>query len=82
MISVITISVEIQNHGDWIKVFVPYETSKIMFAQLQNDSGEIIKRVKLMQGNNAIDISNEINQSINLKVETQFETIFKKINLK
>ncbi len=82
MISAITISVEIQNHGDWIKIFIPYETTEKMFAQLQNDSGDTLKTVKLIQGNNAIDISTITNQYINLKVETQFETIFRKLNLK
>jgi hypothetical protein len=81
MISAITISVEIQNHGDWIKIFMPYETTEKMFAQLQNDNGDTIKKVSLIQGNNAIDISSVKNQCINLKIETQFETILKKIKL-
>ncbi len=79
MISAITISVEIQNHGDWIKIFMPYETTEKMFAQLQNDNGDTIKMVKLIQGNNAIDISNVEYQSINLKIETPLETISKRI---
>lgn len=78
----ISILLEIQNHGEWIKVFIPYSSTEKMSARIQNDAGDTLKVVKLIQGNNAIDISNVKNQCINLKIETQFETIFRKINLK
>jgi hypothetical protein len=77
----ISILLEIQNHGDWIKVFIPYSTTEKMTAHIQNDAGDILKMVKLIQGNNAIDISNVKNQTINLKIETPYETISKQIKV-
>ena len=78
----IDIQIERQNHGDWIKIFIPYPTSEKMTATLQNVHGETIKRVKLSPGNNAIDISQVIYSTILLKIDTAFETILKKIQIK
>jgi hypothetical protein len=75
----ISIQLEIQNHGEWIKIFIPYDSIEKMTARMQNDNGEVLKIVKLVQGNNAIDISNIKSKSINLKIETPFETISKRI---
>jgi hypothetical protein len=77
----ISIQIETQNHGDWIKIFIPYPSSEKMIATLQNVDGETIKRVKLSSGNNAIDISQVIQSIILLKIDTAFETISKKILL-
>ena len=81
MIKEIDIQIEKQNHGDWIKIFVPYPASEKMIAILQNENGETIKRVKLSSGNNAIDISQVIYSTILLKIDTAFETILKKIQI-
>jgi hypothetical protein len=81
MTTEISIEVETQNHGNWIKIFIPYPSSEKMIATLQNVDGEVIKRVKLLSGNNAIDISQIIQSTILLKIESPFETISKKITL-
>ena len=82
MIKEIDIQVERQNHGDWIKIFIPYPSDEKMLAVLQNEYGETIKRVKLTGGNNSIDISNITTASVNIKIETASETILKKLNFR
>jgi len=77
----IDIQLERQNHGDWINIYIPYPSDEKMFGSLQNEQGEIIKKVKLKEGNNSIDISNIKTASINLKVETAYQTILKKLKL-
>jgi hypothetical protein len=77
----IGIQVERQNHGDWIKVHLPYHSDSGSFAVLQNEHGEILKRVKLEEGSNSIDISYIKGDFINIKVETPWETILKKIKI-
>jgi hypothetical protein len=81
MTTEISIEVENQNHGNWIKIFIPYSPSEKMIATLQNVDGETIKRVKLLAGNNAIDISQIIQSTILIKIDTAFETISKRIML-
>jgi hypothetical protein len=81
MITDISIQVETQNHGDWIKIYIPYPSSEKMVATLQNVDGEVIKRVKLLSGNNAIDISQIIQSTILIKIDSSFETISKKLTL-
>jgi hypothetical protein len=81
MTSEISIQIETQNHGDWIKIYIPYPSSEKMIATLQQVDGEVIKRVKLLSGNNAIDISQIIQSTILIKIESPFETISKKIML-
>lgn len=81
MTNEISISIELQNHGNWVKVFIPYSAKTKMMAILQNDYGEILKAVSLAEGNNSIDISNIKNASVNIKIETPYETILKKLNL-
>ncbi len=81
MLHEIAIQVERENHGDWITVHIPYSTPESMFGALQNDRGETIKRLKLKEGNNSIDISNIKYNCIHIKIETPYETIFKKLNL-
>jgi hypothetical protein len=81
MTTEISIEIEKQNHADWIKIFVPYPTSDKLIATLQKEDGETIKRVKLLSGNNAIDISQIIQSTILLKIDSAFETISKKMIL-
>jgi hypothetical protein len=81
MVTQISIEIETQNHAGWIKIFMPYPSSDKMIATLQKEDGETIKRVRLLQGNNAIDISQVIQSTILLKIECPFETISKKIRL-
>ncbi len=81
MSSAIRIQVEIQNHGYWLNVYITYQTDEEMVAKLQNENGEILKKVTLKEGNNSIDISNIKNKIVNLKIETPYETILKKLNL-
>jgi len=52
-----------------------------MVAKLQNENGVRLKKVTLKEGNNSIDISNIKNKIVNLKIETPYETILKKLNL-
>lgn len=77
----ISIQIEKQNYGYWLTIYIPYTSDEEMKGILQNGHGEILKKVKLKQGNNSIDISNIKNTSINLKIETAYETILKKLNL-
>jgi hypothetical protein len=79
MTTEILIETEKQNHGNWIKIFIPYPTSDKMIATLQNEAGETIKRVTLLSGNNAVDISHIIQSTILIKIDTAFETISKKL---
>ena len=77
----IRIQVEKQNQGDWLNIYIPYKTDEDMFGILQNERCETLKKVKLKTGNNAIDISNIRHKSINIKIETAYETILKNLNL-
>lgn len=77
----ISIQIEKQNYGYWLTIYIPYASDEDMKGILKNGNGEILKNVKLKQGNNSIDISNIKNTSINLKIETAYETILKKLNL-
>ncbi len=77
----IKIQLEKQNQGDWLNIYIPYKTDEAMTCLLQNEHGETLKKVQLKQGNNSIDISHINNKSINLKIETAYETILKNLNL-
>ena len=77
----ISIQTEHRNHGDWIKIFIPWHSDEMMQATLQNDAGDTIKTVQIFEGNNAIDISNIKTSCINIKIETAFETVLKKLQL-
>lgn len=76
----ITIKAELQHKGRWIKVNIPSAKSSAT-AIVSSTQGEILKKVLLEAGNNAIDISGISNNSINIKVETDYETILKNIKL-
>jgi hypothetical protein len=69
------------NRGNWLKVFIPYETTALMTGTLQNHCGEILKMMKLETGNNLIDIEAFTMQNISIRIDTPFETILKELNL-
>lgn len=77
----ITIKAELQPRGRWIKVNIPATNKSPAIAIVSSMQGEVLRKVMLEEGNNAIDISGILNSSINIKVETAFETIFKNIKL-
>ncbi len=81
MMSEITIATEQGNHANWLKIFIPYSTSETTNACIQNLHGEIIKQVKLFEGNNAIDMSCIEEDTVDVKINTAFETILRKINI-
>lgn len=81
MNSEITIITENQNHGGWLKIFIPYPTTEKTTACIQNSHGEIIRYVKLNEGNNAIDTSNIKEDIVDVKIETAYEIILRKINI-
>jgi ethanolamine utilization microcompartment shell protein EutS len=76
----ITIKAELLNKGRWIKVNIP-ASKPAATAIVSSAEGEVLKKVMLEEGNNAIDISSISNNSINIKVETANETILKNIKL-
>lgn len=77
----ITITAEVQNRGTWIKVFIPPGQEQHACAFLKTGSGEVLKKVWLCGGSNAIDISQISQDAVFIKVETLFETIFKEIKI-
>ncbi len=77
----IEVAIEKMNRGNWLKVFIPYNTQKEMTATLQNHGGETLKKMKLESGNNLIDIEAIARQTISIKIDTPFETILKELNL-
>jgi hypothetical protein len=77
----ITIQAELQHKGRWLKINIPGAQPNITTAILLSAEGEILKKVMLEEGNNAIDISGILHKSINIKVETAYETILKNIKL-
>jgi hypothetical protein len=79
--SKIIIETEDQNHGEWLKIYIPYPTQEKTTATIQNSHGEIIKHVKLKEGHNAIDISNIADDEVDVKIETANEIILRKINI-
>ena len=78
--SEITITTEKENFGDWLKIHIPYPIEKST-ATLQNMHGETIRHVKLNEGNNAIDISNMKDKVVDVKIDTPYEIILRKINI-
>ena len=79
--SEITITTEKENYGDWLKIYIPYPAKDKTTATVQNTHGEIIKHVKLNEGNNAIDISNIYEDIVDVKIDTPYEIVLRKINI-
>jgi len=73
--------VEKLNHGNWLKVSIPYTTNSAMTATLQNNNGEMLRSVNLMTGNNLIDIQALTMQSVRIKIDTPFEVISRELYL-
>ena len=77
----IELAIEKMNHGNWLKVTVPYITTVAMTATLHNHKGEMLRKVKLASGNNMIDIEVFAIPSIRIKIDTPYETLFKELQL-
>jgi hypothetical protein len=77
----IELEIEKMNHGHWLKVTIPYTTNIIMTAMLQNSKGEMLKIVKLVTGNNLIDIETITEQNVRIKIDTPYETLLKELTL-
>jgi hypothetical protein len=77
----ITIETELLNKGKWIKVNIPKSRQSDSCATILTIDGEILKKVTLSEGCNAIDISGIAGNSVNIKVETACETVLKNIKL-
>lgn len=68
-------------NGRWLRVYIPYDARQVSTASIQNTSGSLLKKTKLFEGNNSIDISNITDAVVNLKIETPFETILREIKI-
>ena len=77
----ITIQVETQSHGNWLKIFIPPASGGQSVACIQNNHGDTIRNVTLSSGNNAIDISQVTDTDIQVKIETYGETLLRKIQI-
>jgi hypothetical protein len=77
----IIIKAEFQNKGNWLKIFLPNSFSNNAFAIIKSSDGDVLKKVALEGGNNAIDLSNIQESCLNVKVETPYETVFKQIKI-
>lgn len=75
----ITIQEERNNNSRWLKVYIPAWAGTSGRASIQSPEGVVLKRLTLAKGSNAIDISHITTPTINIKVETSFETILKEI---
>lgn len=78
---VITIEQEVEHRGKWLKVYLPphHPGGK---ALLLNKQGATLRQVSLNEGHNAIDISGITENPISIKIETDFQTIMKEINIR
>lgn len=77
----IELGIERMNHVHWLKVSIPYTTTLAMTATLKNNSGELLRSVRLMTGNNLIDIHAIKRQSVHIKIDTPFEVISRELFL-
>jgi hypothetical protein len=81
MENIITIRSEKQYKSSWLHIFLPKKLAASSLATIRTMEGEVIKIVTLKEGNNAIDISGIHETSINIKVETPYETILKQLKI-
>lgn len=65
------------SHGLWLKIIIPYATERAMTATLQDPRGELIKQVRLISGNNLIDIEALPMKGIQVKIDTPYESLSK-----
>jgi hypothetical protein len=77
----IEMAIEKMNHGNWLKVTIPYITPAAMTATLQNQKGELLRMVRLVTGNNLIDLESIPHRSLRIKIDTPFETLLKEFHL-
>ncbi|MBL7726549.1 MAG: hypothetical protein JNM68_02640 [Dinghuibacter sp.] len=77
----ITISNDVLYKGNWLHIHIPSAKQQVTEATLQNQEGTVIKRVKLHEGHNMIDVSQVKEPVVHLKIDTAFETICKEIKL-
>jgi hypothetical protein len=75
----IIIKEESDNRNRWINVFIPANAGQHSSASIRDGQGAVLQRVRLNEGNNAIDISHFSGTAISIKVETPYETILKEI---
>ena len=73
--------VEQQNHGCWLKIFIPAMAEAGSLATIQNNRGSTLRDVRLNRGNNAIDISLLEDSALQVKVETGSQTILKTVQI-
>ena len=73
----IELGIEKLSHGLWLKVIIPYATDHTMTATLQDQRGELLKQVQLISGNNLIDIEALAMKSIQVKIDTPYESLSK-----
>jgi hypothetical protein len=77
----IELGIEKMNHGNWLKVTVPYKTNMAMTATLLSIRGELLKTVRLVNGNNLIDIEAMMQQSVRIRIDTPYEILSKELYL-
>ena len=77
----IEVGIERMSHGHWLKVNIPYSTPLAMTATVQNNHGEMLRSVRLMTGNNLIDLEAIKKQSVHIRIDTPFEVISKELLL-
>jgi hypothetical protein len=77
----IEIAVEKMNRGNWLRIVIPYKTSTGMTATLLKPGGETLTTMFLETGNNLIDIGAFTQQTINIKIDTPYETLLKELKL-
>lgn len=77
----ITIENEILLKGTWLRVNIPYKIMRKCSASIMDSQGALLRKLHLIEGSNVIDVSNIHCTTINLKIETPFETILKEVKL-
>ncbi len=77
----IKIEVDRQNHGQWIRIFLPFFSQKASTAIIRDEAGQTLMQVSLSQGHNALDLSGISETVVFLKIETEYETAFRRIAL-
>jgi hypothetical protein len=77
----IEVALQKMNHGNWLKIVVPYKTSAGMTATLLKPGGETLTTMNLEVGNNLIDIGSFKQQTISIKIDTPYETLLKDLKL-
>jgi hypothetical protein len=81
MVGLIEIETQKLNRSCWLKITVIGEGHENLYATLQTIDGELIRKINLSEGVNMVDAVNIDYQSIQVKVETAFETVLKEIQL-